>query len=310
MKLVRPVTVTDSVFATSTVATSSLSEWNDSDTYNTGNQVKVSTIASGATSQKVHHEYESIGDSNTDNYPPDNVAGSTGTTLWLDLGSTNRWKMFDGQVGTRTESLGSISVDLIPGGINTVGLLDIVANSASVKVSIDATTIYDSIQSLVISNVTNWYEYFFEPIIRKTDVVFTDLPISESCTATITLVAGALETCKCGLCIPGFWRELGMTQWGAGVGIADYSKKETDTFGNTVWTKRSNAKILSTDLYLDNNQVDETHRLLSAYTATPVLWIGSELYTSTIIYGAYKDFDIVIKGPEGSFCSLEIEGLI
>jgi hypothetical protein len=39
------------------------------------------------------------------------------------------------------------------------------------------------------------------------------------------------------------------------------------------------------------------------------LWIGTEEYESTIVYGFYKNFDILIAYPEHSECSLEIEGL-
>jgi hypothetical protein len=37
--------------------------------------------------------------------------------------------------------------------------------------------------------------------------------------------------------------------------------------------------------------------------------VAAEDFSSLIVYGFYKSFDIVIPGPTVSNCSLEIEGL-
>ena len=49
--------------------------------------------------------------------------------------------------------------------------------------------------------------------------------------------------------------------------------------------------------------------LLSLLAYNPCVWVGDERYSSTIIYGFYKDFDITIAYHLVSDCNLEIEGL-
>ncbi|CAB5555439.1 Uncharacterised protein [Pseudomonas putida] len=51
-------------------------------------------------------------------------------------------------------------------------------------------------------------------------------------------------------------------------------------------------------------------RLLAELRATPVVWIGEESYEATILFGFYKDFQIVFSGPTVSDCSITVEGVI
>ena len=57
-----------------------------------------------------HNIYESLTAGNVGNTP------HKSPTYWLDLGSTNRWKMFDGSVTSRTTNADSIAVTLTPSG--------------------------------------------------------------------------------------------------------------------------------------------------------------------------------------------------
>jgi hypothetical protein len=108
----------------------------------------------------------------------------------------------------------------------------------------------------------------------------------------------------------GTYYDLGATQYGATAGILDYSVKTTDSFGNTTVVKRTYAKRMTSNLMINNNIVDAVVNLLSAYRSTPLVWVGAESnYTSLIVYGFYKDFDVNIAYPDYSSCSLTIEGL-
>ena len=60
---------------------------------------------------------------------------------------------------------------------------------------------------------------------------------------------------------------------------------------------------------IDKARLDAVESALSAYRATPLVWIGNDnLYTALIVYGFYRDFDINISYPAQSDCSLSIEG--
>ena len=96
---------------------------------------------------------------------------------------------------------------------------------------------------------------------------------------------------------------------GARVGIQDYSRKERNDFGDVMVVERAFAKRASFSLLLAAGEVDALYQFLSEVRASPCLWIGSNRYESTTVYGFYKNFDIVISYYDYSDCELELEGL-
>ena len=48
---------------------------------------------------------------------------------------------------------------------------------------------------------------------------------------------------------------------------------------------------------------------MRALRSTPVVWIGSPGYESTIIYGFCRDFNVELALPTHAHCSFRIEGL-
>jgi hypothetical protein len=106
---------------------------------------------------------------------------------------------------------------------------------------------------------------------------------------------------------------LGKLQYGMQSSIIDYSRKETNEFGTTVFVKRGFSKRLSCELYLDNSEYNTLAETLFTLRASPTVWIATEdenFASTAIIFGSYKDFSLRIAYPENSLCSLEIEGLV
>ena len=300
MLLVRPVEINDSTLVSSNVPADITAIWLVGTAYLIGDVVRVDAT---------HHLYEAV-TNNTGVYPPDNIGAAVPD--WIDLGATNKWSMFDDTVGTTTTNLETIEVVVDPGGINTIGLLNIQANTA--LITMDSVggggEVYSREVNLVLPNVSNWYEYFFEPIVRETDLVCDDLPIYGDGIVTVTLSGGIADTIECGLFIAGRFRLLGVTQWGLGSGIIDYSVKEANQFGGFSVIKRAFSKRMDADIFMKNAQVDETQRVLAQYRATPVLYVGSNEFNVSIIYGYYRDFSVILTSPAGSHCSMTVEGLI
>ena len=110
--------------------------------------------------------------------------------------------------------------------------------------------------------------------------------------------------------VVGAVKQLGTALYGTSVGINDYSRKTTDDFGNTVVIQRSFSNRAEFDVALDTSEVARVRRLLAELRATPVVWIGEETYEATILFGFYKDFQIVFSGPTVSDCSITVEGVI
>jgi hypothetical protein len=254
-------------------------------------------------STTTHHEYESLANSNLGN-------ALTDATKWLDLGSNNRWRMFDqlnSSLTIRDEQI-DVTVD-INGRADGIAILNVLAATIQIIVTADAIEVYNETFDMVSdSGVDNWYEYFFEPIVRKSNLIVTDLPNVADPQIQI-IIDNATGSTEVGTVVIGQSKDLGMTIYGARTGIQDYSRKTTDEFGNFTIVERAYAKRATFDVTVDNDKIDAISDLLALYRATPVVWVGTDDYNSTWIYGFYKDFSIAIKYVTQSNLALEIEGL-
>ena len=253
----------------------------------------------------IHKMYESLQNTNLAHTP------RSSPTWWLDLGNTNRWKMFDGSVTSQTSNPGSIAISIQAlGRMDSVALLNISAATARFKMTdaIDG-VVYDQTYSLTsTSGITDWYAYFFEAITRITDYVELDMPPYANAVLDITLTDTG-NTVLCGACVVGQRKEIGGTQYGCSLGIQDYSLKQQDAFGNYTILERAFNKRGRFTLWVNNSLVDELQTILASYRATPIVYIGSDSFGASIIYGFYKDFSTVIQYTDASLCDIELEGL-
>lgn len=297
MRLIRPQSVTDATLTSSSVTEADYPVWNAATAYILGDRVIRTT--------GVHKIFERI-IAGTTATPPENDS-----TNWLDIGATNRWKMFDSAVGSQTTKSDSIVVTITPGMVvNAVALLNVVAQTVRVKMTdtIDG-VVYDStVEMLDNSLITDWWHYFFEPIVRRQDVVFLDIPSYGTASIEIT-ITNTGNTAACGVAVLGVAQTIGDTMMGASVGIRDYSRKEQDAFGNFIIVPRTFSKRANFQLKVQRNKTDGLQKLLAELRTTPVVYIGSDSFESTIVYGYYRDFDIVISSIPLSDCNIEIEGL-
>ncbi len=178
------------------------------------------------------------------------------------------------------------------------------------SVFITSNIIYYNYKDLNTTLISNWYEYFFKEDDNITELVLENIPVY---TTTITTVGvyDAIKT-KVGVNVLGNIYTLGVTQYGAGAGIIDYSKKETDEFGNTTFTRRAFSKRMNVNIIFPSGDLARIQKLLSEIRATPCVWVGTNdsTYSPLVMYGFYRDFNLEIPYPEYSYCSLQVEGLI
>lgn len=255
----------------------------------------------------IHHNYESLAGSNLAQRP----VGGDGDVWWLDLGPTNRWKMFDESVASQTTNANAITCVFDNAGlVDSVALMNI--NAATVRFQmVDAIdgTVYDQTYSLSNSaGITDWYAYFFEPIVRATDFVEIEMPKYLNPTITVTLTDTG-ETVGIGACVIGLRKDLGITQVGMSGGIRDYSVKSRDDFGNFSILERAYSRRKTLSVLIDASFVDELDALLSSFRATAIVYIGSESYASSVVYGYYQDFTIAVNYINNAICNIELEGL-
>jgi len=303
MQLIRPtdvppntLTATEAVLTASNVAVDDAAEWSSATSYVQGDQVVVL-----GTTQRL---YEAL-QSSTDSFPPDNPSD------WNDLGAVNRWKMFDGGTNTQTVNADTIEITLEPTGIiNSFSLFNIEASEARVVMTDDTEgVVFDKTYNLIDNSaITSWYAYFFEPISQSTQITDLSLPAYGSPQIDITLTNTGNDA-KCGLTVIGSEADIGTTIFGTSVGIRDFSRKESDEFGNFNVVERRFFRLVDYDARIPTPNVQFVQRLLSDRRAKPTVYIGEVDNPETIVYGYYRDFDIVLSNPAFSNATIEVEGL-
>ena len=289
MRFIRPVAVTEANLVSSSVP-ETLPEYDVAATYAQGDRVRSATQV-----------YESLIDGNTGN-------ALTVGTAWIKVGPTNRFAAFDDVNSTITTGE-DITFTVRPGElIDSVALLDVSATSATVIATSDLRgEVYNRTFKLSTVKVEpSFWAWFFEPIKRSSVLVVTDIPLVADLTITISLQGQnqSLATFAMGT----VWT-LGETEMGARVGITDYSRKETSQFGDQILVERAYSKRGNFTVWCTDGQADENAMMLAKYRAKNLVWIGSDKYASTVIYGWSKNWECEIAYPTKSIFSLELEGL-
>jgi hypothetical protein len=296
--VVKPITITDAMLTSSTVTEADYSAWSSAATYALGARVII--VAT-------HKIYESLQASNLNKDP------LTQPLWWIEVSPTNRWACLDTSVTTQTKRATSISYTLTPNqAVNALAVLNL-TNATSVVISMTSVlgggTVFSKTLNLAAMPLYSaWWAWFYGTKITPTQSINLDLPSYVDGVITITINGGS--ELAVGVVMLGQQRAFGVgVQYGARVGIQDYSRKEKNDFGDTVLVERAFAKRANFDLIIEKYETDQLQTFLSEIRATNVLWIGTDDYESTTIFGFYKSFDILISYPTRSDCSLEIEGL-
>lgn len=296
-----PKDISDSNLVSSTI-TETGSEaaqgiWSSATTYNLNDVVIVTT--------GVHRKYKSLVGSNLNHNPV------TSPTFWVDIGPTNKFAMFDQTGGTvTTSSTGTLEFVFTADRINSMGFLDVNASSIRIRANDGVTTYYDQTFNLPDrAIIQNWYDYFYTESFRTTELIIKDIPAITGSTYTVTITNSAANV-SIGTFIYGNFTEIGNTQYGANVGIVDYSKKSVDEFGIATLVKRTFSKKVDLRIYVENTSVDAVCSKLNSLRATNCLWAGSTgVYESLTVFGFYKDYAIDISYPTYSILSIQVEGL-
>lgn len=297
MIIVQPVTITPAILTASNVPE------NDAPVWTAG------TYALGIQRIYEHRVYEVIVASTSDR--PDVGAAAIPPT-WLDLGATNRFKMFDGIIGTQTIEQFEIDVSVLPNTvINSAAFFGLFGNLITLIMTdpIEG-EVYNQSRSLQDNTlVVDWYPYFFDEISFLPDMVFLDLPSFGSASLRAIIDGGASDA-KVGEMIIGRQRDIGVTNFGTSVSIVDFSVKNTDEFGNIIITTRAFSKRAEYDVTINTNAVASVQKSLADIRTTPTVFVGDQNRAETVVYGFYKKFNIVLSTPSVSDCSIEVEGLV
>ena len=302
-QLIDPHQVTDTMLVSSTVPETDYAEWNSATSY---------TVGAKVIRTSVHKVFENLVPG-VDATLPENATGGS-APRWLDLGSTNRWAMFDDKVGTATTSNSSLNVVLDPGTTSGLGLLELVGETLTITATEGAggPAVYSQVINLDGTPVTSFFDWFYSDREQRSDVVLTDLPaqfFGLRLTITLTPYSGqaAIGVCKLGKA-----HSIGCTEYGAKATIDSYSRKERDAFGAYSITRRAFSKRTNQRIITDANGFNRIFRLLSRLESIACIYVASSdaKYQPLVVYGFYKSFEIDVSNFTTHYCNLEIEGLV
>ena len=261
-----------------------------------------------------HKIYEALVDVTGGDSPEVDVLNAV--PKWLEISATNRWKAFDEKVGSQTSQAISVTFEITPGVVvDSFAFLnmDCVTIQLVSTDPIDGEVYNETIDMLstVItgsSGIYDWYTYFFSTNFRITDVVRFDLPpyLNTVLAITITNTGG---TVLCGGIVIGVQTNLGATQYSPSVGIHDYSVKQADQFGVLTIVERAFSKKITAEILVESVSISDVQNILALYRTTLIVWAGADDIPALIVYGFYRDFNILISYPTFAICSLDIEGL-
>lgn len=218
---------------------------------------------------------------------------------------------FDSSTSTQSTNTGTISYRVDPGQlVNGVALLNCIADTARVRVVDDVEgTVYDSTEDMSgVIPEASWWSYFFAETVPRTTAVFLDLPTYGSADVLIDLDAGT-KTAAVGVIVIGRQQVLPITvQYGVEIRAIDYSRKETDEFGDVVFIKRNNSRLITLPCIIPTGQIDMILDILADKGLT--LWIADQEISQLIVYGWYQDLSVLVSYPKISDCNIELQRLI
>lgn len=248
------------------------------------------------------------------------VQASTGIDPATDNGAkwskglaTNRWKPFDTYLQDQASASESATWTITPSGVATgVALFGVEAATVRVKMT-DATAgvVYDNtidlIDSTAIATYTDW---FFKPVERQNQAVLTNLPPYPAPVEVTIATPGG--TAKVGQIVIGYAEDLGIALNGLGVGINDYSRKQSDDFGRVSPVERGFASKLTPIIGISTARLNYIVSRFAARRAKPTVYSFDSKYRPNdyAAYGFYERFDVLAQYANITELNLTINGLV
>lgn len=279
MKVVPPVEIAPSAMISNNVPETDNALWLIGTAYKVGDKVMLN-----------HRNYEALVEHTGRNPEADTAS----PPAWLDLGPTNRWRMFNKRAGntwtpgTFTSSPESIDLTVRPGKrINSIGLIGVRAASVQIQMIVGGSVVYDQTFSMSLKAGGSWYRYYFGEFKSKDNVARFDLPpFNNADIRVIALAPGS--TARIGMMVIGMAKTIGTAVYGTSIGIESYSSVKEDDFGNVTIVPRGKRRTIDFDIVLSADQVSSTLRTLEPLSDTVALYVGSDGLDYTIIAGRFE----------------------
>jgi hypothetical protein len=314
MRVIPPITITESILTSSNVPEDDYDEWSNGATFGLGDFCII--IDSSSPPEDVHKVYESLQAGNIGHNPIDDDQDAP--VYWLEIGPTNRWKMFDVLRNTQTEIESPLIVVLTPAQrINSIALLGLEADEVNITMMNGLDTLYNETINLVDRETLNWTDYFFGQFTTKAGIAKFDLPLVTTGVITVTVSrtgsTSPLGDVSVGSLVIGNSEYLGEVEYKAISDALNFSTVERNEFGDSLLVpRRSVPKTLQT-IFVDKNRINRLLTVRSELNAVPAVWSGLDddethgYFNALLILGFYRIWTINMDYPEQALMSLELE---
>lgn len=235
---------------------------------------------------------------------------STGTfTARFGLATANNVTVYNGTAAVPTGSYFSRAQIEVAAGPSPY----IPTTTAAVTTTLN--TFYDEAFDLSESAWDDsWYNATYDEIVYKDRLSLSDIePNGTTNVAFITLTGTDVE---CGSCLFGLSRDIGGAVYGAEVGIDNWSRVSRDDWGGVqIDATRGYSDNASYSVWFDKGKAAALRKMLADYKDTPAVYRMARSDTApggwdTLgCHHAISSFRIVMEGPCGYLCRLELEGI-
>lgn len=237
--------------------------------------------------------------------PPDNP------TLWIKVGPTNTWALFNGRTSQSSKFNATASYRFRFGqavdAVSAIGLVDV--QSIRVRV-VDPTygTVYDKALTVGLAPETaDWWEWHFGEWTPTGALgLFTGLPAYPQ--ADVLVDFTGTTQMEVGNLILGNAKEWGHgVQMGASVGIQDFSKKTLDEFGNRVLVECTYIGWADMSVPIRRGEITAIKNYMARNRARPILFLGSQDIEALNVFGIAKDWSVSIEYFDYSMFAIQLE---
>lgn len=303
MRVIPPVTITQAMLTSSTIAEPDAGEtaWVSGTTYAIGDvRIRTST----------HRQYRraTAGAGTT---PPESDA-----TNWQDIGPTNRYNMLDRNRSTRSSSASPLTVVITPGvRFDSLGLCGMVnVDSAAITITNGASTLYTKTLTLKSRAGGSFFNYFFGGFTRKSLAVLFGLPLNAGNVLTITFTASSGNV-QVGAVILGLSQYVGKAVYGASDSALNYSNVTRSTIdGTATFNSVANIPANKFSLLVEKQHLNNCRALREKLNGVIALYVGLETdgddyFEALTKLGFARSWTNFIEYPTHYKAEMEIEEL-
>lgn len=239
-----------------------------------------------------------------------------GSEYWIDLGASNRYRMFDGinnsrSVATAGDGTIQVSIDLSTRVqyVELLGLWNV--SSVTIEQVVDGVTVATQTTDLVqVFTPVGWWTHYFGDRIYKSSHAYRLFGQYVTQTLNITLT-GAGADAEIAQCLIGKAYDIGCTEDEARPRLQSFSSFQANDFGTVDYVERINTRQGNYTVWIDTNQIDRVFQIMERFEKKLVVLDSNNENTNfdaIRAYGKIVDFAPGIKYNKTAY-DIKFEGL-